>query len=277
MHKGTLSTAKNLPLNRMVHALLLAAIVVCAANGQQTPTQSKEQPYGSGPASLPIAISRVEKGDFGPLDIEIIARWRGVQAIPSLKSQFERSKDPIIKGKIANALVRLGEKNGPYWDYLVDQARQVLLDGPPTPFAYDTSGRALTGASKKLIEWAKKHDMSVQQASNSAVFDDPAAIAELGSSDDKRAIPILRRALSSKNDFIIIAAAQGLAELNDTNSVPEIIDACENAPKENASLIARSLVYFNDPAAQHAVDEYVPKSTAHNLREAVAHGKTPYR
>jgi HEAT repeat protein len=119
--------------------------------------------------------------------------------------------------------------------------------------------------------------MSVEEAFSKAMFDDAGVIFDLGSSDDARAIPILRQAVSSQNLFIEMQAALGLAELHDTESVSTIINACENAPKEAASAIARSLVYFDDPAAQRAVDAYVPKNIAQNLREARAHGKTPYR
>jgi hypothetical protein len=69
------------------------------------------------------------------------------------------------------------------------------------------------------------------------------------------------------------AAAQGLAELQDKDSVPLIIEACKRAPAEAASVIAGSLVYFDDPDAQSAVDAYVSKDLAKLLREAKAQGK----
>lgn len=276
MSKYLLSIIRTAPLRCTVHVLLSAAIVVSAANGQQSSRQLHEPLYGASSASLPIAISRLKKGDFGPLDIEVIAKWRGVQAVPVLKIQFKRSKDSIIKGKIANALVRLGDKNGPYWDYLVDQVRHILVDGPPTPFSYDSAGNAMPGASKKLVEWAKKHNLSVHEANNDAIFEAQASIIELATTSDRRAIPILREALGARNNLVKAAAARGLAALDDTASIPLIIQVCKESPREAASSIAQSLVFFNDPAAQRAVDQYVSKGTAQVLREAVAHGKTPY-
>jgi hypothetical protein len=264
---------------RVIQLNVLAAVtLVSVATGQQSPTQSQKPSYANDPASVPIAIARVEKGDFAPVDVEIIARWHAVQAIPLLESQFKRNNDTFTKSKIANALVRLGIKDGPYWEFLEDQARQVLQDEPPTPVDYDANGRAIPDQpSKKFIEWANKHHMSVEEAFRNTVFDAAGVFVDLGSSDDARAIPILRQALRSQNQLIEMQAALGLAELHDTDSVPEIIKACENAPKEAASAIARSLVYFDDPAAQRAVDAYVPKNIAQNLREARAHGNTPYR
>jgi len=279
MLKWLLHNFENTAQNRVIHALLLVVVTAASAgNGQQSPTQSQKPSYANDPASVPVAISRVEKGDYAPVDVEIIARWHAVQAIPLLESQFDKNKDPNTKGKIANALVRLGIKDGPYWEFLVEQARQVLQDEPPTPIDYDANGAARPDQpSKKFVEWANKHHMSVEEAFSKAMFNDAGVIVDLGSSDDARAIPILRQALTSQNQFIEMQAALGLAALHDTESVPAIISVCANAPKEAASAIARSLVYFDDPAAQRAVDAYVPKNIAQNLREARAHGKTPYR
>jgi hypothetical protein len=257
--------------------LLAVFTVVCAAYGQQT-TQSEKPKLVTDPGSLPTAISRVERGDFDLFDVEIIARWHGVQAIPALEAQFERSTDANTKAKIANGLERLGDKKDLYWDFLADRARQVLQDEPPTPVDYDAEGAAIVDQpSERLIEWAKKHNLTIRDAAHKAMFEAPGPITDLGTSDDVRAIPILREALASENQFVGFQAALGLAELHDTNSVPLIIKACENAPKEAAGSIAQSLVYFDDPAAQHAVDLYVPKDTAQELRAARAQGKTPFR
>ncbi len=67
-------------------------------------------------------------------------------------------------------------------------------------------------------------------------------------------------------------AAKGLAQIHDEGSVPLIVDACNRAPKELAGLIAQSLVYFDDPAAQKAVATYVDDASAKTMREARANG-----
>jgi hypothetical protein len=70
-------------------------------------------------------------------------------------------------------------------------------------------------------------------------------------------------------------AAEGLAEPQDVSSVPLIVQACGKASAEQAQIIARSLVYFDDPEAQRAVDKYVSKDAAKIHREARAQGKKP--
>jgi hypothetical protein len=77
--------------------------------------------------------------------------------------------------------------------------------------------------------------------------------------------------------MIEIAAANGLAEIQDEDSIPLIIEACKKAPAAVAGLIAESLIYFDDTEAKSAVDTYVPKDRAKILREARAQGKKlPY-
>jgi len=105
----------------------------------------------------------------------------------------------------------------------------------------------------------------------------PGKVAFLGWSRDPRAIPLLRQALLSPNYQIEIAAALGLAEIGDKDSIPFIIEACKRAPAEPAAAIAQALVYFDDNVAQSAVDQYIPKDVAKIYRDATAHGKkTPW-
>jgi PBS lyase HEAT-like repeat len=128
------------------------------------------------------------------------------------------------------------------------------------------------GPSPAFVEWAKAHGQSPQSAGRDAMYLLPGRLTLLASTGDQRAIPLLRRGLSSPNHMIEIAAANGLAELQDKESIPLIIEACKRAP-EAAGVIAQSLVYFDDAEAQAAVDTYVPKDTAKGLREGKAQGK----
>jgi hypothetical protein len=67
----------------------------------------------------------------------------------------------------------------------------------------------------------------------------------------------------------------GIAETQDVISIPTVISRCKDAPAEAAGSIAESLVYFNDPRAQDAVDTFVPKEHAKALREARKMGRGP--
>jgi hypothetical protein len=74
--------------------------------------------------------------------------------------------------------------------------------------------------------------------------------------------------------MIEIMASMGLAEIGDKDSISFIVAACRRAPAEAAAVMARSLVYFDDPDAQNAVDQYVPRDAAKVYRESKAQGKT---
>ena len=77
-------------------------------------------------ANVPDAIAKVKSGEFGRGHVDLITRAGAVEAIPSLKEQFVRVQDPLLKPKIAAALVRLGDKDDTYWDFLVKLATPRL-------------------------------------------------------------------------------------------------------------------------------------------------------
>jgi PBS lyase HEAT-like repeat len=72
--------------------------------------------------------------------------------------------------------------------------------------------------------------------------------------------------------MIAVWAAKGLVQIQDKDSIPLIIAACQRAPTGYASEIAKSLIWFDDPRAQTAVDTYVPKEHAKIWRDARAQG-----
>lgn len=95
---------------------------------------------------------------------------------------------------------------------------------------------------------------------------------ELADTGDPRGIPLLRRALQSRNYMIAVFAAKGLVQIQDKDSIPLIIAACQRASTGFASEIAKSLIWFDDPRAQTAVDTYVAEGTRRLLRDARAQG-----
>jgi HEAT repeat protein len=56
-----------------------------------------------------------------------------------------------------------------------------------------------------------------------------AAIMALGAQRETRALPLLRRALQSRNDALAAAAAWSIAEIGDTGSMPHLTRACGSA------------------------------------------------
>jgi hypothetical protein len=262
---------------RKFYLLILCALLSAGVYGHQTQSDANKPGAVPDKAAVSDAIAKVKSGDFAPVDVETIASAGAVQAIPTLKEQFARSHDWLIKAKLASALVRLGgDQDDIYWEFLVKQATIAVESNAPDFMNFDPQAKDSAGPSPAFVAWADAHKLDAQEAGGDAMLWFPARLTLLASSRDRRAIPLLRQGLLSPNHQIEYAAALGLAELQDKDSIPYIVQACEAAPAELPALIARSLVYFDDPEAQKALDKYVSKEDARRLREGRAEGKNPF-
>jgi hypothetical protein len=262
---------------------VVCALLTGGSLGQtaQTHPQPATPLFEADKAHVDAAIAKLKSGDFVLSDVDMIGRGGVVEAIPILKEQFGRVQDPLDKAKIAQVLIKLGDKDDTYWDFLVNFAKPALESDAPDFMNFGVQGKSAPGPSPAFIAWAKAHHVPPNgpngNAAENSVYIFPGEVMLLGGTGDPRAIPLLRQALSSPNHMIEIGAAEGLAELQDKESIPLIIEACKRAPAEAADVIAQSLVYFDDADAQNAVDTYVPKDMAKGLREAKAQGqKTPF-
>jgi len=262
-------------VGKMLRLSVMGALLGGSASGQEAQSQAEKLAYGADKANVPDAIAKVKSGDFGAVHVDMIARAGAVEAIPSLKQQFVYADDPLLKPKIAAAIVRLGDKDDTYWDFLVKLATPALESDAPDFMSYDSQGKAESGPSPEFVAWADAHKLPHAGLLEESRYLLPGMVGILGWSRDPRAIPLLRQALLSRNYMIEIMAATGLAEIGDKDSIPLIVDACRKAPAEAAAVIAeKSLVYFDDNSAQSAVDQFIPKDIAKIYRDAKTHGNT---
>jgi HEAT repeat protein len=240
-------------LQRMSLILIVLAPI---AYGQQEQTRSSE---------IAAEISHLQRGEFSLATIEDLAQANVSEAIPALKEQFARSRDTDTKAKIADALLRLGEKDSTYWDFLEKTATQALESDVPMPTIDDSEGNNIR--SPEFEAWVKSHHTSEAAAGEMAAYGLPAKIAFVAETGDPRALPLLRQAMLSPNYFIEAMAAKGLAKLQNKDSIPLIIGACERATPSMAIAIATALVFFDDVDAQNAADTDLPKDYVKALRE----------
>ena len=256
------------PTTRTVLQLILASVLLsCAAPGQVAQ---------SSPEKIADAIESVKQGNFSLATIEQIAEANAVQSVPALKERFALSQDADTKTKIADALVRLGENDDIYWNYLIEQATAAVKNDIPSPTVFDARGAVVRGeVSPEFIAWTKAHNVSAESAAET-VYGLPRRVAFLAETGDPRGIPLLRQGLQSPNYLIAAMSAKGLAVIMDKSSIPLIIEACKRAPSESAIAIADSLIYFDDAQAQEAADRYLPKEYAQAMRAARAQGKKPF-
>lgn len=249
-------------------ALTIFAVAIRLVYGQTAPDDGTK---------IASDIAKVQSGDFALVTLEDISEANATQSIPALEQQFPLTKDDLTKGKLAEVLVRLGDKDPVYWSFLVQQAQPAVESDRPSPVAFDSDGKFIRNQwSPEFIAWAKARNLAVSDAGQDAVYWLPVRLLLLAATDDRRAIPILRQGLRSRNYFISSAAALGLAEYRDKDSIPLIVRECQNRPAEAAATIARNLAFFDDPAAQSAVDKYVPPESAKVLREDIAKGRGPF-
>lgn len=231
--------------------------------------------------TLSEAIEKMKSGVFTGAQIDLIADSASVQVIPDLKKQFAAQQDQLDKAKLAAAIVKLGDKDDAYWLFLVDLAKPALENDAPDFLNHDTGGKDLPGLSPEFVAWTKSHKLEYSPTLGSlemdAVYLYPSEIMLLASAHDQRAVPLLRRALRSNNYLVKAAAAEGLAALQNKDAIPLIVAECKKAPADEAKLIARSLVYFDDTEAQLAVDIYIQKDQAKLFRDDRARGKKPLR
>lgn len=183
-----------------------------------------------------------------------------------LKQSFLNTKDERDKAQTASTLIRLGDKEDIYWDFLLRMATSLLEGEASSAVKNDAQGKPIEGPSAEDA-WAKEN----------ATFNKMLTFVEIvAETRDPRGVQVLRRALSSPYSEFQNMAAAGLARARDKDSVPLIIDACKNASPDLASAFAsNALVYFDDPRAQSAVDQYLSKEAAKFVRDQKANGIGP--
>jgi hypothetical protein len=204
------------------------------------------------------AIKRVQSNNLGvgPVDalsyVDRILYTGATEGISALEDYFKRATGPDIKAGVASALVRMGDNKETYWTYLVTLAKPAIESDAPTPID------ATNTTSPEFRIWAEDHNLSLQAASTLVMEELPHDLAPLAKTGDSRGVPLLRKALNSPNYFVSSLAAAGLAQANDTSSVPLIIAACKRLSPALAHLFAWPLLYFDDPVAQSTFASYNP-------------------
>lgn len=252
------------PMMRKISRLLWGcALLAVLASGQDNQTKAAGPVAATPRTDVSDALGRLRDGTFFRADIVRIAESGRTEAIPDLKKQFDLTQDGVAKDSIASALVKLGDKDPAWWNYLVREATDAISTDAPSPWSFDAKGKLIPGTSAEFAAWAQAHTLSTSDALENAMINLPAKIVFLGHSGDSRAIPLLRQALLSPNYMIQTSAAMALAELHDKPSISLIIQACQQAPVDSAVVIARALVDFDDPQAQAAARVFRPGANGH--------------
>lgn len=241
--------------------------VVTPANAQQmnvNATQTTTTPFNAR-----NAIERLNSGVVSSYDLGKLGKANVSEAIPALEKQFFAAQDPMDKADLAQTLVKLKSPNDIYWKYLETLVTSVLDKPSPYPIRMDADDKEVRQISPAFDAWVDANRLNPPEALQNATVIYPAYMLLLGQTADLRAIPLLRRALSSSNYLIAASASEALVDLKDEDSATAIADAAEKAPKDAAQLIAEPLASLESPTAQSAFTRHVPPEQAKALREEV--------
>jgi HEAT repeat protein len=255
---------RSLGLATLTPLLLFTAFVPVGVYGQSVASESPG-------VEVADAIRRVQENDLGTgyVDamsyVNIIADAQAMEALPVLERFYARTTDPELRPWIASALVRMGDEDDQYWMYLVKLGTPAAESDAPYPLNVLAAKADNEIIAPEFKAWASARNLSVEEATNLVMMDLPRGLAPLAHTGDPRGVPLLRKALTSRNFIIASLAAAGLAQARDKGSIPMIIDACKKAPPNLANFFADSLLFFDDPDAQSTFAHYFPGV---NIQEA---------
>jgi HEAT repeat protein len=204
-----------------------------------------------------------------PDALHIVRRLRQIgdkRALPVMKEAFEKVQDKMVKQWIASDIVRLGEEDRLFFDYLLKSAKGAATSDMPYPLPFDKEGKPVRGQySKEFIEWCEKHKTTPEETAHKALFLHPTDITVLAVTGDRRGASVFLQGLESSNYLVAARSAQGLARIQEKSSIRSIIRVAKHAPPEAQEVIARALIFFDDSEAQAAADELIKRDELRTL------------
>ena len=247
------------------------------AQGQKPDSQKVEEALGR--------VQRWQHDQRDPIeqvhDVRLLAQAGATAGIPTLKQEFAVTTDTWLKLVIAGALVRLGDRDAVYWDFLADEAKKALENDAPPFFILDSEGNVVPGQGQfpaEFVAWAKAHNLEPAVAAQDQIYELPRHFVYLAETGDPRGRELLRMGLKSRNSMIQSFAVRGLAKLQDKESIPLIIEAAKTSPRYMTVQFGKSLLFFDDPQAQSAAETFISdKRRIEELRRLIReHGADPF-
>ena len=158
-------------------------------------------------------------------------------AVELLQWRYAASATYAQRIRLGAALLGRVADDGAIWKELADYAERAI------EFNSD-------GGKEKLAAWCAAHDCDPDD------YDRLAREAFQEISGDRRAHPLLLRALSANDDNILDDAVLGLARQHDEASLPAIEEMFRRLP-DYVSMLAYSLVDFESEAADRLAMKYL--------------------
>src|SRR5207302_5375668 len=107
----------------------------------------------------PDPIEALKRNDRNSLAyVGQAATTHPAETVAILKENFVNTQDERQKAQIASALIRLGDKEDIYWDFLSRQAISALESDASSAVKYDSQGKPIEGLSPE-DGWAKENEI----------------------------------------------------------------------------------------------------------------------
>jgi HEAT repeat protein len=176
-------------------------------------------------------------------------------AVANAKKIYALTSDPELKQRLASILISIGVKDQIYREYLERAARKALADETPWPTQFNEKNEK--SWDPVFLEWCKKKELNPVTILEKAYYEIPNPWYFLAASGDPAFYDLFIEGLHSHNRMIAGTAAQGLAKLQDVRAIEPLIAAGRQSLAEARFGIGESLLYFSDPKAQAAAEEFI--------------------
>jgi hypothetical protein len=196
---------------------------------------------------------RVDSGTLHKLQ-----QYGGPRVMVALRAAFETQEEKRSRQDLAIALIRLGEKDDKYYHYLEAFAKEAVDSDAPDVFVYGADGVPLKPVqwSPEIYAWSAQHGITIDAAVGQAYRIFPSDLMLFGEAarDDPRGTALMRRGLQSHNPFVVYVCASFLAAVNDTTSIPAVLQLINTEMHyPTAELLVASIALFNGDEVERRI------------------------
>lgn len=247
--------------------LLLSALVASVAGwtlAQESEQDAQARMQTSREAFYKKPVEELLKDlEQHPGQLTVVQRLRVLDdksAIGPLQRAFDRVDGKLEKQSIAAALLSLGVKDGPYFEFLAGPAREAARSDVPFPLRIDGQGDSVQQRlSPVFVVWCTERGLDPSTTAHWATVELQMELASLVFARDPRASEIFLEALDAPNLSVVAPSIMGLAVLGQKETIEPLIRAVLRFPPSSRAVQSIPLLLFDDPRAQAFALGLVPE------------------
>ena len=237
-------------ISRLASLTLLAPSLWC-----QTPAGMSQE------SKLEALLAQLSGSQFNPgILFQIEAQPPDPRTIPALEAAFDKRQAKQEKQWTALTLLRLGDKDNRYFDYLAGFVKQAVEDRAPQVLKYDSGGKEIKGQlSAEIQNWCALNHQDPKHMAALQLNEYPMDVMTLAMADDRRALDLFLQGLDSPYPLVVGYATEGLGRLGASSAIRLISQACERLPLDARAAVAMQLPWFTgNSAADQLLQRLVP-------------------